>query len=152
MTDIKTLVKSILAGVELDDSVTKEQLEQAHEYLSLMKAKIDASDKQSLDKAIKPGKPLNYKEMKPPVQSESPSETGTIDYSGDKPKLSGKQWKTSDIKKPTNVRGVKIDRDKEARVKAATKRGEIIDDRQQESHVESAMDTIKRRQKERSKL
>ncbi len=116
-------VQSVIASVkeELSKNLDMEPGSQFHEAPDYM-VKFDSMGQWSLVKNT-----LDYSAMNTKPKPEAEAEAGTIDYSGKKPKLSGKQWNTKDIK-PKSTPQTKIV-DKETRIKDAVKRGKVIDDR-----------------------
>ena len=86
--------------------------------------KFDANGQWKLDKAIKPGPTLDYKEMNRPKQSEDGPK---IDYTSGTPVYGGKPWKSSDVP-GGKISSPKMEA-KETRIRQAVKQGKVIDDR-----------------------
>lgn len=116
------IMKKSMPGAMPDGGFTM-KFEDAGADAGVVKTEVIKFDKCGQWK-IEKANTLNYKEMNSPKPQPNPT---TIDYSSGTPKISGDQWKTSDIpkKNPTNP---KIEA-KENRIRQAVKEGKVIDDR-----------------------
>lgn len=126
ITEVLQELRKNIPGSMPDDGATM-KFEDAGADAGVVKMeviKFDKSGQWSIEKAIKPGPALNYKEMNTPKRSENPT---TIDYSSGTPKISGNQWKSSDSPKinPTSPKII----NKENRIRQAVREGKVIDDR-----------------------
>jgi len=106
--------------------------------------KTDSNGQWKIEKAIKPGKPLDYKEMNTPKRPPEEDATSIV-YGGKEPRVTGKQWKSSDSSSMNVKAAQRPDAsEKHQRVKSAIKQGKITD-KEIKPQEETALDTIKRK-------
>jgi hypothetical protein len=159
-------INKIIEEMNKND-INIDQIEQIGEFLETMKEELEKSNEMpvemikfdkngqwSLDKAIKPGKPLDYGSMNTIKQK---PDAHTIAYDEGKPSIENKDraWSSKDVRSGTSPAKSGLSNrasDRAQRVKDAIASGSVIDDRAPKQKApaikpssESALETIRAR-------